>query len=79
MTTAALARIVGVSFEAMAELLAESHAADVVRPTPRGWRLTESAERRYGNALRSLTLVQDAGNTSHRLPHETDLVAEQAA
>lgn len=70
MTTLELAGRVGVSLEAMSELLEESRAAGIIEPSPSGWRLTPAGERDYGPALRALGLPADDRSGPARRPGE---------
>jgi len=54
LTTGDLARSLRLSPEHVEHLLEESLLAGVVEKTPTGWCLTEWADRRFGQALRSL-------------------------
>ncbi len=54
LSTGDLARSLRLSPEHVEDLLKESLLAGVVEKTPAGWRLSEWAERRFGQALRSV-------------------------
>ncbi|HET6683619.1 MAG TPA: hypothetical protein VFG75_07970 [Gaiella sp.] len=77
MTTRELADRVGVSFEQMAEILEESRDMGIVVPTPRGWRLTATAQRELGRAL--LDLVLPTHDESRAATHRDDMKARKWA
>lgn len=77
MTTRELADRVGISFEEMAELLAESRAMGVVMPTEHGWKMTPRAQKQYGAALLALSLPRDDASRPARHAGTADF--EEAA
>ncbi len=59
LSTATIAARLNRSTEQTAQLLAESEDAGIVQAQGGGWRLSDEAERRFGQALRCLALPRD--------------------
>ena len=59
-STADLGRLLNRGQDWIERLMAESEAMGVVERINGGWRLSEAGERRFGTALRAMTLGRDA-------------------